>query len=105
MPSKELYIRKKVRELIEKSVPESRVLLYGSHARGDDHADSDWDLLVILPGEKVVPTIYETISYPLYELGWELGQLFSVKIYSEKEWDKRSFTPFFKNVEKEAVAL
>jgi len=104
-PSKELYIRQKVKELLKKIVPEARVLLYGSYARGDYHAGSDRDLLVILPGEKVDASEYEKISYPLYEYGWQLGELFSVKIYSEKEWEKRSFTPFFKNVEKEGITL
>ena len=105
MPSKELHIRQNVKELLKKIAPEARVLLYGSHARGDYHADSDWDLLVILPGNKINASDYENISYPLYELGWQLGELFSVKIYSEKEWQIRSFTPFFKNVEKEGIAL
>ena len=31
--------------------PVARVLLYGSHARGDNHADSDIDLAVVLRGE------------------------------------------------------
>ena len=103
--SRELFVRQKIGQILKESVPGARVLLYGSHARGENHSDSDWDLLVILPKEKVEPSEYENISYPLYEYGWQLGELFSVKIYSEKEWNKRSFTPFFKNVEKEGIAL
>jgi len=30
---------------------------------------------------------------------------FSVKLYTEKEWASRSFTPFYKNVEMEGIAL
>lgn len=37
-------------ELLGKAVPpNSRVILFGSHARGTAHADSDFDVLVIEP--------------------------------------------------------
>lgn len=39
------------RRIIETSHPE-KIILFGSHARGDFGADSDLDLLVIVPGVK-----------------------------------------------------
>src|SRR4051794_31061312 len=41
-------IRKLAREIAEKFRPE-RIILFGSHAYGTPHADSDVDLLVIMP--------------------------------------------------------
>ena len=105
MLSRELYIRQRVKETLRSIVPHARLLLYGSHARGDYHPFSDWDLLVILPRKKLDASDYESISYPIYELGWQMGELFSIKIYTKDEWAKRYFTPFFKNVEKDAVDL
>ena len=41
-------IQKMVRRIVRQFHPD-RVILFGSHARGDAHPDSDVDLLVVLP--------------------------------------------------------
>jgi predicted nucleotidyltransferase len=105
MTSKERQILEQGRQVLRAVAPDARILLYGSHARGDNNADSDWDLLVVMPRKKVELSEYEAISNPVYELGWQLGELFSVKIYSNEEWEKRYFTPFYKNVERDAIVL
>ena len=48
--------------------------LYGSQARGDAGANSDWDVLILLDKQKVEPEDYDNISYPLVELGWPLKE-------------------------------
>ena len=98
-------ILKAIYDTLHSIVPDARAILYGSHARGDSGPDSDWDLLVILNKPKIEPDDLNKVMYPLYELGWEKGQHFSVKVYSKTEWLKRSFTPFFKNVENEGILI
>ena len=90
---------------MEPLYPDARVLLYGSHARGDANPGSDWDILVILEKQKIEPSDYEKITYPLYELGWQEDELISVKLYTKTEWQRRSFTPFYKNVEQDSIVL
>jgi predicted nucleotidyltransferase len=56
MDSQEIY--KTIRETVLANLPESRVLLFGSRARGDGDRFSDYDLLVITqqtftPREKI----------------------------------------------------
>ena len=94
-----------IRQLLKNIAPDAKVILFGSRARKDSKSNSDWDILIILNKPKVEHSDFDTISYPLYELGWTLGERFSSKIYTISDWQKRKFTPFYKNVEKEGILL
>ena len=99
-------IVEQIKHLGKKVIPEGgNLLLYGSRARGDYRPDSDWDLLVLLDRPQKEDTDFATISYPLMELGFDLGQYFSVHTYSKQEWQNMSFLPFFKNVERDKIQL
>ena len=99
-------ILSRIQTLGRKVLPEgSHLLLYGSRARGDNHTDSDWDLLVLLNRPQNENVDFASISYPLMELGFDLGQYFSVHTYSQQEWSNMSFTPFYKNVERDKIQL
>ena len=80
-------------------------LLYGSRARGDAHSGSDWDILIVLDKDKLLPEDYDTISYPLRELGWEIGEYINPVMYTVKEWEESKFTPFYHIVIDEAIRL
>ena len=96
---------KKLKKLGAKILPpDARLFLYGSRARGDFNDNSDWDLLLLLNRPKKNDD-YEKIAYPLMELGFDLGQYFSVHTYSNDEWDGMSFLPFYKNVERDKIVL
>jgi predicted nucleotidyltransferase len=47
-PDLEAAIKEMVRRIVEKFNPE-KIILFGSHARGDATPDSDVDLLVVMP--------------------------------------------------------
>ena len=94
-----------IKQTLTAITSDARVILFGSRASGNARTDSDWDILVILDKPKIEPSDFDNISYPLYELGWKEGEHFSTKLYTKTEWLKRSFTPFYKNVEKEGILL
>ena len=79
--------------------------LFGSQARGDAHEGSDWDILIVLNKDKLLPTDYDTVTYPLTVLGWDLGEQINPIMYSSKEWEESKITPFYHNVQQDAIAL
>jgi hypothetical protein len=45
------------------------------------------------------------VTYPLTKLGWELGAEINPIMYTKKEWEQSRITPFYHNVEKDAIAI
>ena len=95
-------IREKAKAITPKG---SKVYLFGSRARGDAHQDSDWDILVLLDKQEIALSDYDEVSYPLREVGWDNGEIINTVIYTVKDWQQNSFTPFYKNVMKEGILL
>jgi predicted nucleotidyltransferase len=105
MTDEEKKIVDRIKSTVKKNAPDAKVILYGSRARGDAHEESDWDLLVLLNKEEVSQADYNTVAYPLYNLGIDFNALISVFLYTMAEWKQRSFTLFYKNVEEEGIVL
>ena len=100
------HILAAIRECLAKNLPASgKAILFGSQARGTAREDSDWDILIILDKEKLMADDYDNITYPLTELGWELGEEINPVMYTAQEWEKYRNTPFVRNVEKEGVRI
>ena len=99
------YIIQAITDTAKAVVPEgSKVILFGSQARGDARRDSDWDLLILLDKPKITLNDYD-VGYPFRELGWNIGEEINPQVYSQKEWSQYSFTPFYKNVEHDKMVL
>ena len=95
-----------IRELLVQILPPyATAKLYGSQARGDAHHGSDWDILIVMDKDKLLPDDYDTVTYPLTKLGWELGAEINPIMYTKKEWEQSRITPFYHNVEQDAIAL
>lgn len=95
-------LRKKAQEILPR---EAHVWLYGSHARGNAHQDSDWDLLILLPKSSITSQDEDEVAYPLVLEGWKNSIAVSPQVFTFDEWKSRSFTPYYKNVERDKLLI
>ncbi|MFO8021224.1 MAG: nucleotidyltransferase domain-containing protein [Perlabentimonas sp.] len=106
MKNEEKNILSQIKKIVKGKDPSAKIYLYGSRSRGTAKSDSDWDLLIILKRNKISTDLEMEITYPLYDLEFETGEIISPMIYTENEWNtKYSVTPFYKNVMSEGQLI
>ena len=105
MNSQDIFL-KQLKDTVAKVEPSAKVFLYGSRARGNAKIYSDWDLLILLNKNKITIEDERKITFPLYDLEFETGEIISPVIYAESEWNsKYSITSFYKNISKEGKEI
>ncbi|MDR2835960.1 MAG: nucleotidyltransferase domain-containing protein [Bacteroidales bacterium] len=97
-------ILEKIRKLKREIIPEQKLILFGSQARGEERQDSDWDLLMLLDKSKP-EEIDEDNAYKFVLMGWKLGVYISIKIYTLNEWQIRKPSIFYKNIEQDGIEI
>ena len=106
MSTRQLEIESLIKHLGTEILPRgAHLLLFGSQARDVARPDSDWDLLILLEGDKVSNEDFDRWVFPFISLGWSLGVDINPVAYTYDEWMRRQITPFYKNVMKEGVEL
>ena len=96
----------KIQDEVHLLIPGAVIILYGSQARAEAKAESDWDLLILVdkkpPRELVIK-----VRDRLYELELESDTILSSIVRSRDEWnsDRYSALPFKKRVEREGIIL
>lgn len=106
MKATEIEIINQIKRIVKERAPSAEIYLYGSRSRGTAKGDSDWDLLILLKRDKVTSEEERFITYPLYDLEFDTGEIISPTVYSEKEWNsKYKFTPFYQNIMREGKLL
>jgi uncharacterized protein len=61
-------LEKVIQIIVEVAAPD-KIILFGSHARGDDRPDSDYDFLVLKKGEKKQRALAQKIYLEFKEIG------------------------------------
>lgn len=95
----------KVRELLGDRV--KKIILYGSYARGDYKQSSDIDIMILTDlNFEEIEKYRDEISDIAFDIELESGIVISPVIKNIDRYNERvNIVPFFKNVQKEGVAL
>jgi len=77
-----------------------------ARARGDAQPDSDWDLLVLLPGPVNAARV-SRVRRAIYEVECESGEVLSTIVRSQEAWHSpdQPATPLRLAVQREGVLL
>ena len=96
----------KIKELVNTTIPDSDIYLYGSRARGHFKAQSDWDLLILLNQQHLSFHFETEIMDAFYNLELETGEVISPLIYTKQDWiENHSYTALFENIQKDGKRL
>jgi len=97
-------IFKEIQTLKRQLLPNDRMILFGSQARGDARHNSDWDLLLLL-NKSLKEESDEDKIYEFVRMGWNYGTYLSIKIFTKEQWEKGNIFPFYKNVVREGIEI
>lgn len=99
-------IKEKIKTAVAQEESNAQVILFGSQARGNSRAASDWDVLVLLDQPSVSFKDEQRIRHRLYDVELEIEESISTFVYAAADWNTRHrTTPLFRSVEKEGVLL
>ncbi len=95
-----------VKTAIARALPECEVCLYGSVARGDNTAESDYDILV-LTDQATSSFEQSLVRGALYQIELERGVIFSTVFRARSVWDSplMQASPFHEEVLKDGIVL
>jgi uncharacterized protein len=79
------------------------LVLFGSRARGDSVAGSDYDCLAIV--DEASPEVNNIIDDVAGELLFQYNALFSIIPVSEQLYTRKTLDPFLRNISKEGISL
>ena len=106
MDTNEKYIANLIKSRIYKKNPDAEVILFGSHARGEAHIDSDWDILILLNNLSVNRKTEKEYREELFDIELEIGQPISTFVFSRNDWESRhSITPLYQSIKQDGISL
>jgi predicted nucleotidyltransferase len=107
MRKSENKILSKIKKSILSFEPEAEVYLYGSRARNDHNENSDWDLLILLPGE-ITFQIKKELTKLLFDIELSEKQILNSIFFNREIWFNNKLlhaSPFYNEVISDFIPL
>lgn len=91
---------------VRQIVADAEIILYGSVARGEETAESDIDLLVLV-SQEVTPALRRTVRARLYHVGLQTDRVITSIVRQKSAWHSAplNYTPLYHAIENEGVRL
>jgi predicted nucleotidyltransferase len=105
MDAIKIEILNRIKQEVHLIEPRAKIILFGSRARGEERADSDWDILILIP-EGASLRKEQEFRHALFDLELDFGQSFSTFVYSFSDWENNlRVTPLYHNIQQEGYVL
>ncbi len=104
MHQRDMTISQAVKSAVREFDPAASVVLFGSRARGDARADSDYDFLVLLKTSFDF-RLKSQILDRLYEVELANNCVLGVMVEHKDQWQMFENTPIFSEIQQDGVAV
>jgi len=102
-----IKIAKELANRLKIIVPDFKMLLYGSYARGQATSDSDIDIYIEVPQRYFSDDLKNKVTNLLWALSFFNETVIQISLYSDEQvWNTpRRSSPFIKSVMKEGIVI
>ena len=102
-----LQIAKQLEKNLKKIIPNFKMRLFGSFARGEQTHESDIDIYIEIPNKYYYPEIRDKVSDLAWEISFSNDAMIQTNVYSDKEvWGTpRRSSPFIQSIMKEGILI
>jgi predicted nucleotidyltransferase len=106
LPAEERQLLERCRQAVAEVDPAAELILYGSRARGEAQADSDYDLLIQIDGPATLKT-EDLFRRRLYPIELETGAVLTVLVACRADLNSPLYAamPLYRNIHREGLLL
>lgn len=99
------HILKEIKQAVLEVDSKAEVVLFGSRARGDFHAESDWDVLILVDKEEKDWKHRRVIIDKIYEVELRNNEIITPIVRNKSFWEDISVTPLYQEVKRDGLLL
>jgi predicted nucleotidyltransferase len=104
LSTRDIALLQSIKNVVQGFLPTATVLLYGSVARGGQHPESDYDMLVLTEAP-LLSKEEDRIDRAIYDLELAHEVVISTTYQSKEQWEEHRAMPFHIEVDRDAIVL